>query len=95
MNCTETQKKRSIYGNKSFDLSKEYVTKIVTEFCNKNYHVLTKNKNPFKPSLDRIDNNQGYTIGNVVVCWQIENYCKNVFTSEDVIEFCKRKLNII
>ena len=32
---------------------------------------------------------------NVIVCWQIENYCKNSFSEDDVIEFCKRKLGLI
>lgn len=88
-------KKRSLISNRGFDLSKEYVEHIVAEFCSNHYHVLTSDKHPFKPSLDRIDSNGGYTADNVVVAWQIENYCKNTFTNDDVIEFCKRKLGLL
>ncbi len=88
-------KKRSLFANTDFDLSKEYVEQIVQEFCDNNYHVLTTGKAPFKPSLDRIDNTKGYTRDNITVCWQIENYCKNTYTNEEVIEFCKRKLGLL
>ena len=88
-------RKRSIYGNKEFNLTREYVEQLVTDFCNKNYHVITNKKHPFKPSLDRINSNGCYTTDNIVVCWQIENYCKNTYSDSDVIEFCKRKLGLM
>ena len=87
-------KKRCLYKGMEFDITKEFLIDIFTEFCNNNYHIFG-NKNPFRPSLDRLDNSKGYVRDNVQVIWLIENYCKNSFTDEDVLEFCKRKLNLL
>ena len=89
-------KKRSIYlmPDKPFDITKEWLQEQVTDFCKNNYHVLAV-KSPFKPSVDRIDNKNGYTQNNVRIIWLIENYCRNTFTDEEVIEFCKRKLGLL
>lgn len=88
-------KKRSLFADNEFNLTLDFVKSLVSDFCENNHHVITLKKNPFKPSLDRIDNAKGYTTDNVVICWQIENYCKNTFAEEDVIEFCKRKLGLL
>lgn len=78
-----------------FNLDLNYVTDLLKEFCKNNYHVWSIN-NPFKPSIDRIDNSKGYIKGNIRVVWMIENYCKSSsFNDEQVIEFCKRKLNLL
>ena len=47
---------------------------------------------PFKPSIDKIDNTKGYTLDNIQILWNIENKCKNLYTNDDVILFCKEKL---
>lgn len=88
-------KKRCFFLNKDFDISFEQLDLLINDFCNKNYHVISTSKHPFKPSVDRIDSSKGYTMDNIKICWMIENYCKNSFTEESVIEFCKRKLGLM
>lgn len=47
-----------------------------------------------RPSLDRIDNNKGYTKDNIVVCSNRANQIKNCGTAEEhqkIAEFMKRK----
>jgi len=41
-------------------------------------------------SLDRLDNNLGYTKENIVLCTKIANIAKNVSSKEDFIAMCKR-----
>lgn len=41
-------------------------------------------KHPYAPSLDRINNDQGYTIENTRVVCVMYNYCRNVARDEDV-----------
>lgn len=84
----------TIRDGKEFTLSSEYVYSLVCEFCQHNHFELTAQKSPFQPSLDRIDSSKGYEIGNVRIVWLIENYAKNTFTEEQLIEFCKRKLGL-
>lgn len=88
-------KKRDFFSNRETTITKEHLYAMVESFCNQNYYVITHQKHPFKPSVDRIDNSKGYTIDNIRIVWQIENYCKNTYTQEDVIEFCKRKLGLM
>jgi hypothetical protein len=46
-------------------------------------------KTPWTVSIDRIDNNKGYIKGNVQLVSQIYNLCKNIWSEDDVLEFCK------
>lgn len=49
-------------------------------------------KNPYAPSLDRIDHTKGYTKDNVrIVCWQY-NLMKGELTDEETREFCRKVL---
>lgn len=43
---------------------------------------------PTIASLDRIDSNKGYIKGNVRFVCLIYNYAKNIFSDQDVINFC-------
>jgi len=45
--------------------------------------------NIYRASIDRIDNNKGYIKGNIRYVSVITNYCKNIFTDEDVVLFCE------
>lgn len=47
------------------------------------------NSHPNNASLDRIDNEIGYFEGNVRFVSLIANYARNIFTDEQVIEFCR------
>ena len=87
-------KKRSLRTSKSFDLDRETVDQMVSDFCKSNHYSLN-GKDPFKPSLDRLDNLKGYTKENTRIVWMIQNYAQNTFTDDQVVEFCKRKLNLI
>jgi len=87
-------KKRCLYNEIDFDIDRLWIEEQFQDFCSKNYHSFD-GKNPFQPSIDRINGKKGYTKENVRVCWLIENYCKNTFNDEQVIEFCKRKLGLI
>lgn len=46
-------------------------------------------KNPWVPSLDRIDSNKPYLKANVQVVVFMYNVCKAEFSHSDVIKFCK------
>lgn len=49
-----------------------------------------KRCNPFAPSIDRIDSNQGYTDENTrVVVWQF-NHMKGELTDVELLEVCRR-----
>lgn len=41
-------------------------------------------------SLDRIDSNKGYVIGNVVFCCSIVNYMKQRYSSIDFVDMCEK-----
>lgn len=59
------------------------------ELKSRNY----SNREPYSASIDRIDNNRGYTKDNVqFVCW-IYNLCKNNWTDKEVLDFCQTLVN--
>ena len=86
-------RKRCRRAGKPFDLTREWVEEAVSEFCSSHYHVIAT-RHPFRPSLDRLDHRRSYTTDNVRVVWLIENYARNTFTEEQLIEFCQRKLGL-
>lgn len=87
----ENAKKRALRNGKELRISKDQVFAMLQDFCSRNHHDFSP-KNPFQPSLDRIDHKGLYEESNLRVVWLIENYARNTFTDEQVIEFCKRKL---
>lgn len=50
-------------------------------------------RNPWSPSLDRIDPSKGYTLENTRVVLWIYNAAKNVFSDEDVLLMCQSVVN--
>jgi hypothetical protein len=48
-----------------------------------------KKMNPFAPSIDRIDNDLGYTKDNCQMVVWIYNCSKNTFNSKDLYKMCK------
>lgn len=96
LNLYEISRQRAKRSNIDFTLTANEIEPLIAEFCDNNYYTeKTGKRNPFNLSLDRIDSSNGYTLGNIRICWLIENYCKNSFTDDDVIEFCKRKLGLL
>lgn len=49
----------------------------------------THRRNPFSPSLDRLDASKGYVKGNVQVVCSWYNIAKNEYTDEQMLAFCK------
>ena len=46
-------------------------------------------KQPNLASIDRINCTLGYTRGNIQLVTAIANYCKHVWTNDDVLDFAK------
>lgn len=86
--------KRMVREGREFLLTREEIRKMIEEFCENNYHEIGIGKNPFQPSLDRIDSERGYEVGNIRIVWLIENYARNNFSDDQLIEFCRRKLGL-
>lgn len=86
-------RRRCFRNGKVFDLNCDFVTTLFQQFCQTHYHSLG-GRDPFQPSLDRIDSTRSYTKDNVRVVWLIENYARNNFSDDDVIRFCKLKLGL-
>lgn len=53
----------------------------------------TESRNPWSPSLDRIDPMKGYTLENTRVVVWIYNTAKNVFSDQDVLLMCQSVVN--
>ena len=47
-------------------------------------------RDPYAPSVDRIDPTKGYVAGNVRLISTIANMCKSNWSDEVVIEFCRK-----
>lgn len=93
-----TAKHRSTAKNYEFDLDVEWIFERLNKPCPKtgyNFVVGSGGKNystrnPYSPSMDRIDNSKGYTKDNVqVVCW-IYNAAKQTFSDKELLDFCKQ-----
>ena len=74
-----------------FSLSKEVlITMLSTKKCSKtNIKLIIDDSkyNPYAPSIDRIDNNKGYTDENIQIVCMIYNFCRNSFSENQVEEF--------
>ena len=78
------------YYNISSDIDAEFLQDLLKKQEGKCYwfgiplNVEKHNKNDFfNPSVDRIDNNQGYTKDNIVLCSRMANYSRNNLTVEE------------
>lgn len=49
----------------------------------------SKENKIYRASIDRIDSNKGYIKGNIRYISVMANYCKNIFTDEEVVVFCE------
>lgn len=84
--------------NLEFALTKEQVRKLTKENCHYcgskplGLHKATHriNGNYIYNGIDRIDNNKGYTIDNVVACCQDCNYAKGTKTRKEFLAWARR-----
>ena len=96
-------KRRSLTYKRDFDITLEFLKELwlsqdgkcaVTGLPLGIKYIQTKkqkkDKTPFQASLDRIDNNKGYTRDNVRFVCYIFNIARNDFDDEQVIDFCKQ-----
>lgn len=93
-------RKNSKQRKHDFDVDYEYLKNLwenqlgTCPFTNKPLVLRTHSnkdyiKNPYMASIDRIDNTKGYIKGNIRFVSLIYNYAKNIFSDEQVIDFCK------
>ena len=86
--ATGGAKTRSYVKKVPFDLTSEYVQSITPDFCPifETKFVFTGNKKmcPESASLDRLDPEKGYIMGNVVVISMKANTIKNAYNSNDL-----------
>jgi len=92
-NLWRNVKKRGRWRGLFVNITHRWVERKVAEFCQRNYYEL-RPRGAFLPSLDRIKEGIGYTRKNTRVVWLIENYARNGFSDAELIEFCKRKLDL-
>ena len=83
-------KTRAKENNYSFDLTEEWIeNKLINGFCEVTNlpFVITylTGKQPWAPSLDKIDPLKGYTMDNTRVVVWLYNAAKNVFSDNDVL----------
>ncbi len=83
--------------NYSFELTYEQFEKITLKNCNycnikPEYILPNRNKTEFCTynGVDRVDNNKGYTLDNVVPCCRICNFAKEQQSLEDFKKWIKR-----
>ena len=98
----EQYKKRAKIRGLKFKLTEEQFIKIIKKDC---YYCGAKPNNVAKQKecngnyiyngIDRIDNNKGYTLDNVVPCCKICNYAKRNLTIQEFEEWIKRVNNNI
>lgn len=96
-------KARALAKNMTYDLTYEWLYKKMLNghceatglpFIVKNEITSDrKTKNPFSPSIDRIDSSQGYTMDNCQIVCNHFNYMKNVFSMEQTLDIAKSFVN--
>jgi len=80
--------------NLDFDLTFEYVKKLL-EYSTCFYTNVTFTEDgPYARSFDRVDNDRGYVIGNVVACTTDINGKKNNLTIDEIICLYKKLGNL-
>ena|SRR5690606_3248260 len=87
----DNARRRAKRYNREFTIRVADVMPLVEEFCRNNRYSFEPG-NPWLPSIDRIDNNKGYTKDNIRIVWYIENLCRNKFSDDVVLQFCHLKL---
>jgi hypothetical protein len=89
----KNRKKYNIYQN---DFDSKYIKELYNNQNKKCYWFdieITPSKiprHPFKPSIDRLDNNKGYTKDNIVLCSLMANFARNSLQEEEWIDVVKK-----
>jgi len=78
-------KSRAIEWNLSIDEMYE----VYNGYCNMTGWEISINYSKQTASLDRIDNDKGYIVGNIQWVHTMVNMCKNKYKNVDFIEMCK------
>lgn len=85
--------KRASRNGRPFTLTREWVTAAFQAFADTHF-VRFNPRDPFRPSLDRIDNSRSYEPDNVRVTWLIDNVIRHCGSEDDVKKYCKLKLGL-
>jgi len=93
-------KKTSKQNNKNFNIDCKYLKELwlkqngLCPITNQKLELRTYRQNsishPYSASIDRIDCSKGYIKGNVRFVALIFNYARNIFSDDQVIDFCKK-----
>ena len=76
------------------DITVEWITdKLIAGVCEATGSQLDQLSKAFRPSLDRIVPDNGYTTTNTQVVCQMYNYAKNVFTDAEVLQMSTNMYN--
>ncbi len=92
-------KTRARLKNLDCDLTNEWVLERVRANdwrCEKtgiSFTCSKRTRNPWKPSIDRIDSSQGYTTDNVQIVCMVYNNAKNTFTDDEIRHFAQELVN--
>jgi hypothetical protein len=76
-----------------WSLSIDEMYEVYNGYCNMTGWEISINYSKQTASLDRIDNNKGYIVGNIQWVHSMVNMCKNRYKNEDFIEMCKAIAN--
>lgn len=91
--------RRSAYRrNKLWELSNEFVINLIDKPCRYcgtigSMRMCVATGECYHNGIDRIDNDKGYTVDNVVSCCKQCNMAKNVFTEKEFIEWIHKASN--
>lgn len=83
-------KKCAIERNINFSLSRDEVINLTKNNC----YLCDKPSTIEAPNgLDRLDNNKGYVLDNVLSCCKYCNFGKNILTGQEYIDHCKKVID--
>ena len=74
-----------------YNLDEEFIAGLLVDMrCARTGHALTwEDNSPYRPSIDRVDGERGYTKDNVQMTCLFYNLLKNRFTDEQALKFIR------
>lgn len=85
-------KNKHIYNNPNIDFDDKYIEFLFEKQKGKCYwfnislDINSRNRNPLKPSIDRLDNTKGYMKDNIVLCSMVSNLGRSTTEVTEWIE---------